>query len=381
MSMAGCGRWSGCGFVSCLVAVVLLGASPERLCADAFDGYALVGTVDLPVGAGPFTVTPDGRIITLVADELFVESGVGSGVFSSLGVLPGADIPFFGAAFIAVSPDGSRVAVGDNGGSSYVDYRVGVFELSALTGVWFSANHFLGVWIDNTHILLAASDFTNGSAVTVLDTNSVDPNDPTNPVVVENIGGASGGIAFDVGGNLFVGNGFTSIGPSDTGVIKAFDATDWQAALSGDPALDFEVQGTLIIDILNATPLGFDHEGNLFTGGGSATDSDFLAIVRASAVVAALGGGGAVDPADSSSVRRLDPISDDVGSWYDGAFNPISRTLYLRNYGDRRLYAYRDLTGVPAVSTWGLVVMTLLLSTAATLMAGGRYHRESVASC
>ena len=73
-------------------------------------------------------------MLTIVNDELFVEDAVGSRVFVSLGVLPGADIPFFGAAFVAVSPDQTQVAVGDNGTSTFVDFSVGVFDLGTLTG-------------------------------------------------------------------------------------------------------------------------------------------------------------------------------------------------------------------------------------------------------
>ena len=355
-------------FAGALLVTVSLHAAGGVLYADAFSGYLLAETFSLPNGAGPFCVTPDGRTITIVEDDVFVETGPGARTFASLGTLPDADIPFFGAAFIAVSPDGATVAVGNNGGSSFGDFKVGVFDLATLSGTWFSANHFLGVWLDDTHLVLAASDFANGSSVTVLDTTSADPSAPLNTVVVDNIGGASGGIAFDAAGNLFVANGFTSIGPSDTGVVKAFAAAEWMSALEGGTPLDFEATGTLVVDILNGTPLGFDHEANLFVGGGSAPpDNDFVALIRASAVTAALAGAGPVDPDDASQVRRLDPIPGGENR-YSAVFNAGTRELYVRDFGDTTVFAYRDFTGIPTVSEWGLATMTLMLATAGTLM-------------
>ena len=80
--------------------------------------------------------------------------------------------------------------------------------------------------------------------------------------------------------------------------------------MSGGPALDFEAGGTLIVDILSASPLAFDREGNLLVGGGdfsSSTDLDFVAVVGASVVNGALLGMGPADPSDPTEVRRLDP--------------------------------------------------------------------------
>lgn len=321
---------------------------PSSSLADAFQGYGLTESFTLPAGAGPFTTLADGRVLTIVDDELFVENAAGSRTFASLGVLPDADIPFFGAAFIAVSPDQTKVAVGNNGSSTFVDYSVGVFDLDTLTGDWFTANHFVAVWLDNTRLVLAASDFFAGSSVTVLDTTSPDPMNPVNTVLVGNKGGASGGVAFDADGNLLAANGFTNLGPSGTGAIKVFAEADWMAVLSGGPALDFELSDTLILDVLSGTPLVFDDEGNLIVGGGSdPPDSDFLAVVRASAVADAIDGAGPIDPNDAASVRRLDPITTSDANFYDTVFNAALHELYVRDFGDANVYVYEDLTDNP----------------------------------
>ena len=129
-----------------------------------------------------------------------------------------------------------------------------------------------------------------------------DPADPINPTLVTNIGGYSAGITFDTAGNLYAGNGFDAAGPSDTGWIKAFPFSAWAPALTGGPPADFEASGTLIADLLSASTLGFDAEGNLHVGGGDlyggSDDNDYAGLVRSTSVAAALSGGGPADPFD-----------------------------------------------------------------------------------
>ncbi|MCH7592380.1 MAG: hypothetical protein IH989_06345 [Planctomycetes bacterium] len=356
-------------------------AVPATLSADVFHRYSVVETFALPAGAGPMTVMPDGRVMTIVNDELFAEDAPGSRVFVTLGTLPGADMPFFGAAFVAVSPDQTKVAVGNNGSSTYVDFSVGVFDLATLSGDWFPVNHFLGTWLDNTRLVLADSDFFGGSTVTVLDTTSPDPGNPISTVIVQNIGGASGGFAFDAGGNLFVANGYSSFGPSGTGAIKVFTKADVTAVLSGGLALDFEATGTLVLDILSGTPLGFDDEGNLFAGGGAdPPDNGFLALTYGPAVAEAAAGMEPIDPADTLRVRRLDPDTALASNRYSAAFNPAQRELYVRDINQETVYVYADFNDVPTVSQWGLASLALLMTTAGTLLVRFRVMSSAVAT-
>lgn len=350
------------------VCAVSILAVPAVGLADAFDGYRLAARFDLPPGAGPFDSLHDGRLITVVGDEVFVESAAGSRVFASAGTLPDVDIASFGAAFLRVSPGGSRIAVGNNGGADFATFQVGVFDVPALTGTWYTAAHFDAEWVDATNVALTAGDFGSPAFVTVLDTTSPDPNSPSNPVVIANIGGASGGVAVDELGHLYTGNGFTFSGPSGTGAIKAFAEADWTAVLGGAPALDFENSGTLIVDVLSASPLGFDAEGNLYIGGGDFSKQggfDFVALVRASAIDDALAGFGPADANDPAIVRRLDPEPAEDFNFFSVNFNTGAGELYVR---DTRVHVYRDLMGVPTLGEWGLGVMSLLTLTAGTLV-------------
>ncbi|MDO8630656.1 MAG: hypothetical protein Q7R41_09185 [Phycisphaerales bacterium] len=351
--------------------VCFLTVLPDGVRGDAFTGYQLVGRFSLPPEAAVFDALADGRIIALAGANVYVESAPASRSFSFLGTLPGADFPSFGAAFLAVSPDGTRFAAGNNGGSSFANYRVGVFSVALLSGEWFAAAHFDGAWIDDTHLALTAGDFVNPSIVTVLDTTSIDPNQPTNPTIINGIGGASAGVALDPAGNLYTGNGFVSGGPSGTGAVRAFRNADWTAALSGGPVLNFETDGIAVVDILSASPLGFDNEGNLFIGGGdfsNANEFDFVALVRASAIADALAGMGPANAGDAAEVRRLDPDPANDFNFFSVVFNPALGRLYAKDAGNTLVHFYQDTTGIPAVSTWGVITLALLTTIAGTLL-------------
>ncbi len=318
-------------FVSLTVAVVATGLAPNARAAN-FDEYFLAGSFTLPNGAGLFDVLNDGRIVTLGGDEVYTETFVGAGDFQVAGTLPGADIAAFGAAFLRVSPDGARIAVGNNGGANLDDFQVGVFDLDGLSGAWFAAGHFQAEWFDDTRLGLTAGEFGSPGLVTLLDTTSPDSSQPINPTVVNNIGGASAGITFDVSGNLYTGNGFAIAGPSATGDIRHITASAWMAAMDGGAAVDFENDGTAVVDVLSATSLGFDGTGNLFVGGGDfGGDLDYAAVVNASAIADALSGMGVIDPLDPKQVLRLDPDELNDQNFYDVNFNNVTGDLYLRD--------------------------------------------------
>jgi len=315
--------------------VVLLGCGfTASVKAEAFSAYQLDRTFSLPSGLSSFDVLGDGRLIAMVNAEVMVETSAGSGSFASSGVLAGADVSpgSFATAFVRVSPDGSRFAVGNNGGSSFGNPQVGVFDVATLSGDWFDVSHYDAAWIDNQHLALTAGVFGNPSMVTALDTSST-PTSPDNVTLVDNIGGGSSGVAFDQAGNLYTGNGFDGTGASDTGWVKAFAQSSWQAALSGGAAVDYEASGALIVDVLSAGALGFDAEGNLHVGGSDlfgSGEGDFGALVRSNAVTSALGGGGAAIVSDPAEVRMFDPDTANDFNFYDVNFNDATGELYFR---------------------------------------------------
>jgi hypothetical protein len=162
--------------------------------ADEFSSYALSAMFSLPSSICVFDTLSDGRILVVSGAQVYVESTPDSHSFALQGTLPGADIPSSaGAAFVRVSPDGTKIAVGNNGGSSFTNFQVGVFAFPALTGTWFTANHFDGRWINARYVALTANPSSNTSIVTALDTTSANLSNPSNPIIVDDVGGFSGG--------------------------------------------------------------------------------------------------------------------------------------------------------------------------------------------
>lgn len=384
MVWAGSGRRSPCsvGRTVLLAAALtwLARATASVAKADSFDRYVLTGSFQLPAGSSGMDVLPDGRLVAVAGDEIFVEMGVGTRLFSSLGYLSGADISPYGVSFLAVSPSGTQLAVGNNGGATGSDYFVGVFDLPALTGRWLAAAHFDGTWYDEAHVALASGDFANGT-ISMLTTTGVDPMAPENVVVLNGIGGASGGVTFDGHGDLYTGNGFMGSGPSGTGAVKAFAPSAWQPALYGGAAVDFETSGTLIVDILSAASLGFDPEGNLHVSGAdySVSEVDFAALVHHDHVQAALSGGPAADITDTTQVRRFDPDAGNDFNFYYVKANDVTRELYIRSFGETTVYVYEDPAApVPASSDWGLATALLLALIAGTVTFRrlGTYKRD-----
>ncbi len=344
-------------FIKLLSIAMAVSSLSSGAWADAFTDYTLQGSFTLPASAGGFDLLADGRIVTVSGSEVYVETGPGTHTFNLTASLAGMDVPGFGLAFVKVSPDGSRLAVGNGGGASFGNYQVGVFDTTSFTGDWFQANHFEAAWYDNQRLAVTAGDFTNPSTVTMLDTNSANPASPINPVLIDGIGGSSAGIAFDSQGNLYTGNGFSFIGPSPTGTLKAFDQADWDSALTSGSALDFENGGTLIADLLSAGSLGFDAEGNLHVGGGDfgSGDSDYVGLIHSTGVADALSGNGAINQADPNELRTFDP--DNINSnFYDVLYDDTLDLLYIRDQGAVYVYAVPEPTGL-ALSALGCLMV------------------------
>jgi len=177
-------------------------------------------------------------------------------------------------------------------------------------------------------------------------------------------------VAFDAAGNLYTGNGFAGAGPSQTGWVKVFANSAWTAAIGGPP-LDFEATGTLVVDALSASSLGFDSEGNLFVGGGDFSDpsqTDFVAVIRSTAVQAATAGGGAVDTGDPTLVRKLDPDLANDANFFAVRNSTGSGELFVFET-PATIYVYGvGATAVPALSGWGLIVAALTFLTGGSLV-------------
>jgi len=252
-----------------LVAACIACASAS-LALGGFDPYGgSFREVTAPsVAAGSFGVAgaalPDGRLLAATGLEVYVETAVGSGAFALAatidpGVTDGSD-----PGFLSVSPDGSRIAFGAGFGRPIVVFDAASLDagspgsISAGVADVFDVEHFGAAWRDGDSLAL-----TNSAGVIELDTATGDTT-----TLVTNIGGASGGVAFDDAGNLYTANGFDLVaGGTATGEIRAFSPDELAPA-------DFETGGAFVAEILSGSPLHLDGFGNLIVGGGDAAGGD-----------------------------------------------------------------------------------------------------------
>lgn len=303
---------------------------PSTSFAQGFTNYHVQPSFQLPEGSGAVGVKPSGEIVALVGSTVYVETASGSRQFSALGTLAGADLASFGPAFVRVSPNGSKLAVGNNGGVDTTNFQVGVFALDAtLVGNWYTINHFDAAWIDNRLLAVSMGTFPappeqGKSNVIALDTTS-DPASPISIQLVAEFTGASGGLAFDHAGNFFIGNG-------STGAVRSFAKAERDAALaSGGAPLNLDTQGKPILTLLSASPLQFDFEDNLLVGG-SGAGQGFVGLVKAEAVDSAFAGKGQVDTSSTSTVvQRLDPDTANASNFYTVLTNDARKEFYVQD--------------------------------------------------
>lgn len=321
------------------IALFVVGAVANSLHArDAYHQYgAPYRAVRLPpIGGGSFDIKgdclPDGRIVAVTGNTIYVERTRGAGQFDAVAML---DASHTGGttdpAFLRVSPNGATIAVGAGFGKP-----VAVFPVAALgtpgaptvltdsVASYFDVSHYDAAWRDNTHLAITSGDFGSPSIVSFLDTTS-SPSSPVNPAVIEGIGGSPAGIAFDSRGYLYTGVGF-DIDPFDqchTGTVRAFLAGD----LDHGP-LSFEVFGRTIGEFLSANTLEFDAEGNLLVGGGDfPSDAGYLGIVSSEGIISGLAGM-PVHNDLPEYYRRLDPRGDGMG-YYGSVFNDATHELFV----------------------------------------------------
>lgn len=279
----------------------LFGAFPETATA-VVDGYALKG-----------------RMYAVDGDTVWLQKNYGASVWvkiatSGVGMDP---------SFMEISPDGAKFAIGTGWGGKPIYVGANSLfsvksptDLDTVTGVKsIPADFYAGAWFDSRWLFINRGAFT-GSEVYAIDTQLTSPEEGF-ITIVKDIPGASGGVAFDSKGNLVTGNGFTSDADvSKTGEVKIWSAAAITAALSGE-SLDYVSTGNVVASaILSASPLGFDADDNLFVGGGNffgGGEMGYAALVNASVVTRALGGGAPVDPSKTGEYLQIapDPCKND----------------------------------------------------------------------
>jgi hypothetical protein len=272
----------------------------------------------------------DGRLIAATGNEVFVETSVGSGDFALAAMIDAAVTGGSDPAFLSVSPDGQRVAFGAGFQRPIAVFETSLLDLGAPGLVTadnasvFEVDHFGAAWQGGGTLAVSGA-----GGVTAIDTLTGDTTE-----LVTNIGGASAGVAFDDGGNLYTANGFDfAPGGSETGEIRRFSPGDF-----GDGPADFTGDGEFVAEVLSGSPMSFDAFGRLIIGGGDSAEGD-------------AGYVGVLD-LSSGSLAQYDPLG--TGDAFYSAFaNTATNELVVQLGSDWFVYS------VPAPSAVGLVPLAI----------------------
>jgi hypothetical protein len=312
-----------CGFGALVGsgAVVAFGAAA----AASVPAYVSVGSFSLPSGSSAFDVLGDGRVVAVDENGVVLRQGaVNNSAFAPIGSLPAGTVPSFGAGFVRVSPDGSRLAVGDNGAANRV-YVVQTASLS--TGgpspvQTISVPSFDGAWTSPTTMYVNGSpSFGTSPSLWRVDITS-----GTATAVVGGIGDGSGGVAASGGANARV---YTAIGFDLTGLrtgeVRSFDLATLNAASAAAPF----GAGALAVQANTASSLALDGLGDLIVAGG-----------------------GGVSVFDLSTSQRYDLPGLSASGFYSATFDNATGEILVRDFGATAVLRY----GVPAPGWMGVAV-------------------------
>ena len=291
--------------------------------------YVVLRAFDLPNSSVRWAIDPqptDGKILLINGSKLFREDTPWSHTFTEVG-----DLVTGAPGMLRISPSGSKaVAVALDGGGMWVFNPAS----GAITRTISQSGYFFydAEWIDDNKVAATVGVTGEGPVVRLYDLAASQEKN-----LVRNIGAASGGVTIDSVGRLYTGNGYSSDGGDETGLIKAYERAAWEAAWNTNSPIDFEAAGLPVVNLLSGAYLGFDRYDNLYVGGGdvfgSAPDSNYAAVVYRAALDAVFAGGGM-----TTEKQPLDPDPQQNMAWSPNA-NRLTGELVLTAYESPKCYS------------------------------------------
>jgi hypothetical protein len=277
-----------------------------------------------PPAPGSFSTTfdflPDDRLVTFNGFEVSVQNRPGSDDFEPIGTLP-PENSGGSPAFIVTAPDNSSfvLSTGADGNIFTLPTTGGEAELITNIPLNFSAS-FRGEESNELFVNRGEGN-ASGSEVErlLLSTGDIQ-------TIVDDIPGASAGVGFDREGNLYTGIG---LDPNEqrTGEIRRFSSQDVDRSIETGTSLDFDDDGEFVAQVLSATGLVFDSEGDLWVAGGALSENGQQGFIAE------------VDPQTGEIIRRIDPSDGDPDSGPQNFFeigitDPSSCTIGATNFFD-----------------------------------------------
>ncbi len=304
---------------SLLLTAAVVAATTPTLAQPVLD---LATSFELPDGA--FDLLPDGRLLAIDANgSVLQQDGIHGETYSVAGAIGPVNAAGFSPSFVAISPDGQTVAVGNN--EFNAANAVSIFAAAELTGpgtptptATITTPNFKADWADNSTLFVSGAD----SSTFTPTVNRLDITAATAETVISPAGVFSGGLAVH-GTTLLVGDG-------DSGDVRAFDTANFPAF-----------------------PVSF-LAGDLVASSTSASSIDTLGdlLLVAGAAFGGQGNATVFDRATGLSTT-LAPAGPDA--FYGGYFNHATNQLVVTANGTGFVY---DI--IPAPATLALAPAALL---------------------
>ena len=290
--------------------------------------YSPAGSFSLPTGGSAFDIGGDGRAWVVREDGAIARQDVvGGSAYSPVGSLPGGLVPGFGAGFVRVSPDGARLAIGDNGtvNQMWVVPTGSLSTAGATTPQTIGVANFDGAWTGNDTLYVNGSP-SFGSPPSLF---RVGVTGATVAAVVTSIGDGSGGVA-SRGGRVYTAIGYDVAGVLD-GQVRSFDLATLDAA-----ALPVVFStGLLATQASTGNSLAFDAAGNLIEAGF-----------------------GGVAVVDLVTQQRYDLPGLGAFGFYTATFNAATGEILVRDFGSASVLRY----AVPGPGGAGVLVVAGVLA-------------------
>ncbi len=270
------------------------------------------------------------RLLTATGRTVYLQQTFGQSHWLPVAVLADTD-PYMDPSFLALSADGETIALGVGLGKPLYIFAASALSVTAPDVLTTDPNakryvdlsYYSAAFRGNRYLFVDAGGAGLGeSYVYAIDTQA--PVETTLPII-DDIPGASSGIAFDSAGDLVTGIGWDA-DDSRTGEIKIFDSASIDAALAGDP-IEYEGAGAVLATgILSADSLGFDSSGNLDVGGGDVFGTSghygYAQVISSGVVTRVLAGGPPADSSDPNDVTTIEPDPCHNDDWTGITFVP-----------------------------------------------------------
>lgn len=285
-----------------------------------------------PPDADSFSTTfdflPDDRLVIYTGFDVSIQDQLSSSDFDFLGTLPPGIAGGIDPAFIVTAPDASFFVLGTGANAFPEPFNGSIFtlprtggeaELIASIPLNFSASFRRGQ-TDELFVNRGEGNFSGSEVERLLL--------PTGEIqtVIDDIPGASAGVGFDGFGNLYTGIGLDR-GRQRTGEIRRFSSQDVDQSIQTGIPLDFDDDGEFVAQVLSATGLVFDEEGDLWVAGGNLSGNGQQGFIAE------------VNPQTGELIRRIDPSDGDPDSGPRNFFqiaisDPFSCTLGAADFFD-----------------------------------------------